>query len=594
MPTYVQHKVLKNFSDVFNAAAIWQAPGLALFNRKPTLRDLLERNPREHRGRTATRCFSHVTLTLPREEIDDDYHLTRGNRARELVQALKQLHQKDFGDLLNGEEIRYQVLPDDALGVGEIGVKFGHAVYLPANEDSLQYHITSSTDSVIWNTVCPIYSKQRLALIAGDSALASFQTPDWPFAADAAILLINDGPNSVLELQARPKEAFDCRYDAHKGYYTISAKAGVADDHFGRAPRLLLKLTKMSAPRTNTPSARAANAQSMQSAPARTAPTNIAATTVAEKIAASFATVAAAAQAIRSGSTPAPTLTPLSGTAKQAAPQGVWKPRPLAQVAALAAVPALHDPDQTALPMARRSAVPQNDGDRTYAPLAQQRFKVSLVALALPRLASYRQTKVQTLSIGFTRALAIAGAQTAGARAISFEVNANDQLTVCTPAGRQQISAPASFNPFDTQEIRLLACPAEMAERYCGTLCLPQALTLPLATGGRYGFGRGIPTLAALRVLDSPQFLSMDAGASAQDCASADRIGLSRHAFSYEAAADGFLILREAAAQALYHLAQDLRFVAKIESARYSLPSGHHLVAGHYVLRFDAATGMTA
>ena len=78
MPVYVQHEVLAKVGDVFNADALWQAPGLALFARRPLLRDLLERSPRELRGRAATRCFSHVTLMLPRDEVDDDRHLTRG------------------------------------------------------------------------------------------------------------------------------------------------------------------------------------------------------------------------------------------------------------------------------------------------------------------------------------------------------------------------------------------------------------------------------------------------------------------------------------------------------------------------------------
>jgi hypothetical protein len=95
---------------VFNAEAIWQAPGLALFSRRPLLRDLLERSPREQRGRAATRCFSHVTLMLPQEEVDDDRHLTRGARVRDLAQSLAALHQKDFGDLLGGDEVRYDVV----------------------------------------------------------------------------------------------------------------------------------------------------------------------------------------------------------------------------------------------------------------------------------------------------------------------------------------------------------------------------------------------------------------------------------------------------------------------------------------------------
>ena len=100
MPTYVQHETLDRIPDVFNAEAIWQAPGFSLFSRRPLLRDLLERSPREQRGRAATRCFSHITLRLPQEDVDDDYHLTRGNRVRELAETLAALHQKDFGDLL--------------------------------------------------------------------------------------------------------------------------------------------------------------------------------------------------------------------------------------------------------------------------------------------------------------------------------------------------------------------------------------------------------------------------------------------------------------------------------------------------------------
>lgn len=106
MPVYVQHQALGNIDDVFNADAIWQAPGLALFSRRPLLRDLLERTPREQRGRAPTRCFAHVTLMLPQEEVDDDRHLTRGARARDLAESLKALHQKDFGDLLGSDDVR--------------------------------------------------------------------------------------------------------------------------------------------------------------------------------------------------------------------------------------------------------------------------------------------------------------------------------------------------------------------------------------------------------------------------------------------------------------------------------------------------------
>jgi hypothetical protein len=95
--------------------------------------------------------------------------------------------------------------------------------------------------------------------------------------------------------------------------------------------------------------------------------------------------------------------------------------------------------------------------------------------------------------------------------------------------------------------------------------------------------------LASLRVLDSARFLHREDGI---DAASADRIGLSRSAFSFEAASGGYQIGRLSATQALYHLDEQMRFVASIFDASadkpYLLPAGHHLVAGHYVLRFDA------
>jgi hypothetical protein len=90
-------------------------------------------------------------------------------------------------------------------------------------------------------------------------------------------------------------------------------------------------------------------------------------------------------------------------------------------------------------------------------------------------------------------------------------------------------------------------------------------------------------------VLDSPRFLRNAAGTPPS---SADRLGLSRDAFSFEAAPDGWMIVRGSPTQALYHLDDRLAFVAAIDAATqeapYRLPAGHHLVAGHYVLRFDA------
>jgi hypothetical protein len=535
VPNYVQREVLANIPDVFDPDGLWQAPGLALFSRRPLLRDLLERSPREQRGRAATRCFSHVTLILPQEEVDDDRHLTRGARVRDLTQGLAALHQKDFGDLLGDEEVRYQVVGSEGLEPGAVEVRFGHAVYLPAPGEAVQYTVAVSRDSAVWKTVCPIYPNQRLTLIGHDEHAATWAAPGWPFGAEGAILLVNDGPGTQLEVQVRPKDAFDCVYDAAQGYYMIRSRRGGVDAA-GAPLRLLLRVS---------PAAPAAKAQA--AAPAKA-------------IAAPSAPVAAA----------------LAVSARPA----VWKPR-LAPVDEGTALPAAR---QAQLPSPQAAAQP-NELDATYAPVARQ--KVALAALALPRLSRYRETGAQALHIGLNRALTPSGEGSDSV--ITFAIDETDGLHAITPAGREAISAPASFRPVDNTAVDLLPAAPEMADRYCSLLRLPQPPALPVAPGARLSFGRGTPALAALRVLDSPRFLRHAPGSAAS---SADRLGLSRSAFSFEAGPSGWRIARLSPTQALYHLDEQLGFVAAIGEATpeapYLLPAGHHLVAGHYVLRFDA------
>ncbi|SFU50990.1 hypothetical protein [Pseudoduganella namucuonensis] len=568
MPIYVQHQVLGRIPDVFNAESIWQAPGLALFSRRPLLRDLLERSPREHRGRAATRCFSHVTLMLPQEEVDDDYHLTRGARARELAQTLAALHQKDFGDLLGNDQVRYDVLGKEELAPGEVEVRFGHAVYLPAPDEKALFNVCVSRDGAVWKPVCPIYPNQRLALIGGDDGMASYVASGWPFGADGAVLLLNDGPDAQPVVHMRPKDAFDCGFDANAGCYVIKSRRGGVDAQ-GAPARMMLKITRCSsAPAssarmaTHTPGGRDTGGMGIPLAPQR------------------------------------------AGVAPSAAP-AVWQVRPRDSAGT---------DDATAVPQAasRAPATRGGETDATYVPLARQR--VSLVALALPRLSRYRDTGASVLEIPFSRTLAIQSDPDAAGHAISFAVNAADELSVRTEAGEQRVTAPASFTPVDARAIRVLPAPRQMTERYCALLALPLPVAAP-AGGARQSFGRRSAALAALRLLDSPRFLrcggsgvhggltgdvnggvdgcingGVDAG-HANKPASADRIGLSREAFSYEASPEGFRIARLAPTQALYHLDDQLRFVASVAEASvetpYLLPPGHHLVAGHYVLRFD-------
>ncbi len=434
-----------------------------------------------------------MTLLLAQEELDDDRHLTRGARVRDLAQSLKALHQKDFGDLLGADEVRYDVIGTEALAPGEVEVKFGHAVYLPSVGESTLYKVSTSCDALVWRSVCSIYLNQRLALIGQDAELASHAVPEWPFGAGGAILLVNDGPDAPLEVQVRPKGAFECTFDEAEGCYAIT-KAG-------SPMRLLMKVE-------------------------------------------------------RAFKAPAPV----------AKPAAVWKAR----------VTPTPEAELTAVPFSHRPP----SADATFAPMAQQ--CVTLVALALPRLSRYRDTGAASLAIGFDTTLGLAAP---GATAsVCITVDDADQLHATTAQGRQALSVPASV-----ANLTLAAVAADMAERYSAILMLPQPASQSVASGARLVFGRSAPMLAALRVLDSPRFVT---GADGAASASADRIGLSRNAFSFEACTDGYRIARISATQALYHLDAQFAFVASIGEASaevpYLLAHGHHLVAGHYILRFDA------
>ena len=518
MPVYVQHEVLGKVQDVFNADALWQAPGLSLFARRPLLRDLLERSPREQRGRAATRCFSHVTLMLPQDELDDDRHLTRGARVRDLAQSLAALHQKDFGDLLGGDEVRYHVVGSDDIEPGEVKVKFGHAVYLPAPGEQVQYTVTASRDSAIWQPVCAIYPNQRLTLVGLDASSATFGAPGWPFGLDAGLLLVNDGLDAPLELQVRPKDSFECRFDAANGYYVLRGKGASAQ-------RLLLKIERSGAARM--PVATASAPAAARSAPPQRSP-------------------------------------------------AVWKARSVTPPA----------PDMTAMPLAapQPATIPATEADATYAPVA--RHRITLAALALPRLSRYRDTGAQALEVGLNGQLLPSAP--GKDNVIRFAVDEADELHAITPAGRQRITVPSQFAPIENASVRLLAAPAQLADRYSALLVLPEGPSEAALPGTRLVFGRGMPALNALRVLDTPAYLRQGDGSAA----SADRLGLSRNAFSWEATSDGLRVARQSETQALYHLDEQLVLVAQIERATddapYLIPPGHHLVAGHYVLRFDA------
>ncbi len=518
MPTYVHYQVLNQISDIFNPASIWQTPGFALFSRRSTLRDLLERHPREQRAGNISRCFSHVCLSLPQEALEDDEHLARGSRARELLEGLQSRHQRDFGDLLEGVKVRYAITADASLAADQIGIKFGHAVYLPDPEEAMQGRLSYSQDRLIWHPLCPLYPEQRLVQFGEDSQHTTVAMPHWPFGNDNSLLLINDG----MQFQLRAKGKLRCEFDAEQNCYVLQHERQRLYVRFEVAPGM-----------------RAAGVWKAR-------PSN------------------ASAPAFANKTTPA--ASPAQASLQTALPQS-----PKATLAALAA-------------QSSQSAQ-SNNGDLTYVPTGRTpSSRLCLVALALPRMDAYQQIGVKLLEIGFNRQLQICPAKQAE---LSIRIDHQNQIQIRNPNGQQNLPLPSRFCPTQKEEMHLLPCSPPMQERYTATLSLPHPISVTIPRGQQHLFGRGISAFAPLRVLDAPDFLQAQESTAA---ISADQLGLSRRAFRFEAAKDGLRVIREAPNQALFHLDAECEWIGNVDASTnaYLIPNGHHLVAGNYVLRYDA------
>lgn len=558
MPTYLHHFVLDDIADVFDANALWHAPGLPLFARKCQLRDLLERNPRLQKGRSISSCFSHVRLWLPSALLDDDDHLFRSSHKNALLAALTALHERDFANLLDGQSVRYEILADASLGEHQVALQFGHALYLPAAKEVAQYQVLVSTDSAVWQSIGQVYPQQRLCLLGCDAQQHSLAVPHWPSSLAGALLLINDGPECALQWRVRPQAAFDLRFDEKLAAYVLSALGNRAGVEVGQARRLLLKVqlvaqgNKLSAPIA---------LRDLAAAPATTS------------LAARPLQVWQARPVVEKTTKTAPQVAP------KAARQATTVRKENSSVTAY--------PQQTAQ---AHQPVPQalTNADLTYVAQAAPRSSMRLVALALPRLSRYPQAGVARLAFGFAQDMRL---QTGAHAALNFSVDAQDQIQVSSKAGQQNLTAPAHFEPIAGQALDLMPVNAAMQDLYAACLRLPSRTQtqVQLPNKGRTNFGRSASSLTHLRVLDGAG-IALDGELAAE---SADRIGLSRIAFSVaveeqgQEQGRGFHIWRESEGQVLFHLDENLELVQAIASAQYLLPNGHHVVAGHYVLQLQ-------
>lgn len=209
MPTsYVFCASLHHVQDVFNVENLWTRAK----RKHPDgqfLQEALEQNPRTQRNRHQSQTyFSHIIVQIPNADYLHDEDLHAGAGTQMLLADLREYHQQKLKQYVApGEEIRYRIEPHPALLAGDVRFRFGPAIYLPPAGETPVDRIYRQTDANN-QELGVIYPDQRLTLLNGDPDGSTFLVPDWPFGAEASLLLrLKPAPGMGLEVAARPEHS---------------------------------------------------------------------------------------------------------------------------------------------------------------------------------------------------------------------------------------------------------------------------------------------------------------------------------------------------------------------------------------------------
>lgn len=224
-------------------------------------------------------------------------------------------------------------------------------------------------------------------------------------------------------------------------------------------------------------------------------------------------------------------------------------------------------------------------GDGTFVPmLHQERHAITLVGLAIQRVSSYGGHGIRGFSFGFDSDGHVVAA-TNRAWQLGFYVDFQDAISVETRSGRRQVAIGEQLPLPSESRLHLEYLPSEMADRYLAWCALPRPMSEPLGVGARFTIGRDQPVLKNLCILAGKGFLDTD------NPVGGDRMGLSRNAFSIEIVDEGLEVMPRAKSQEIWHLDDKLAFVGRLDTKKEQpsvIPTGHHIVVGHYLLRYDA------
>lgn len=531
---------LTGIDNPFDANELWDHT--VAFSREKRIKHFLDSSMYHASDK---QIFSHVIVELPDVAIAKDQRKSSGKKRVALEEKLVESHMSSFkGRFEEGRTPRYSVRAASDLAPSTVRVRFGDTIYVRDSSEQSAWELHTSMDGVMWDVGPSMMEKQRQLMFGSNVQSASDVIAHWPFGDTVSLILVNNIGSTELDLSSEPFNSIQIEQDHDLDCFVLKN-----DNKF-----FYLKTKRLISDASVTEIVEApSNLEQVLAEPTK-----------------GFMIPTKSIQTERKE----PSLSDVSDTGLEESDHFDTVSEPLQ--------------DKTFVANASVSI----DEDRTYVPSCSepevQIHTISLIGIGIQRVSLYEKYKVSEVGFAFDgTGMVVPGLKMKAADILGFFVNQSDTIQVVTNSGSRLVEIGENLPLTPTRKISLAHVPAEMNADYLAWCPIPNPLKEPISTGKRTIFGRSKPAFKKLRVLSEKNVVRAN-GSVIND---GDMMGVSSSAFSVEIIDEGLLIMPLKESIKLWHLDENLKFVEcmdiAVEKKAFVIPEGHHIVAGHYVLRYN-------
>jgi hypothetical protein len=525
---------IKGLDDVWDAQQIWERPRFVSGDKR--MKEIVSSHTYSV-GKKAPVVFHNFIIEVPTVDIEDDRRITDGQCSTALCRALENKIVEEFGKRLGKDMTpRCTVRANTELASGSIRLVFGHAQHVRGQNDIDLWKLETSLTGSVWSLAGTMASEQRLLTLGANSACASIAVSDWPFPADLGIVIENDANASTLRIGSEPFGKLKIQEDTHLSQALKNSIYAISTEDNMNSVGLYLRVTRL------------VEARKIIKPEVQT-------------------TLIASGDELKSSNNK-----DIGISSIQLIPDATLN---------------TSNEATTFVPSGEEVTIDQFDDDNTFVPgLTPKCHSMTLAAIAVQRVSAFSEAGIKGLSFGLDSSGNVVPMQSNTPPALGFVVNEKDALSVVTHEGRAPIQ---SGHPLPVPKlggyVQFNPVPEEMTPHYIAFCVLPRQKNETIGVGARFSVGTKAPALKSLRALAGKGFLIRD------NPAPGDRMGLSRQAFQIEVGKEGLVVTPTSPTQVLYQLDEEMNFIGKLDTdikSTWLLLPGHHLVAGHYVFRYDA------